>query len=1055
MKHIIRLRWIVLAVWIAAAVLLMWQAPDMAKLVREKGQLTVPDGYPSKIAGEILDKHSSKEKGVESFIVVFHSKEKLTDSQLGEIENTVNRLKNEKDRLNIESVTTHFGDKDLESQLVSKDGKTVMTLLNVKMKGKEVKDVRKPLEQAIHTKDVDAYMTGNSLINEDVVISSEKGLAKTEVITVIFILIVLILVFRSVMAPLIPLLTVGMTYLISQSVVAFLIDRMDFPVSTFTQTFLVAVLFGIGTDYCILLLSRYKEELSDGNEVGTAILNTYKTAGKTVIFSGLAVMVGFASIGFASFKLYQSAVGVAVGVFVLLVALFTLVPFFMATLKKGLFWPVKKDISHSQSRIWGWMGKLSIIRPLIALGIVGILTIPLLISYDGELSFNSLDEIGNEYDSVKAFNIVSDSFGPGEVMPVQIVLENDDSMKNKEYLTIIEMISNKLEKLDHVNKVRAITRPMGDKLEEIYVKKQADEMGKGIEQGTDGINTIKNGLNDASKTLQDNKPQLQEATGSIGKLTDGTKGLQSGIGQLQTALGDIEKGIRSGSSGAARLKEGVKEAQEQALNIQQKNRQLLGGLQAAESGFPKLVEGYNNVSVPLQNALEQLMSLEKPLQELMENHPEIAADPNFQQIQGIIHKAARQVAIAKGTVSALNPELDKVQSGLQKANAGLTELTNGLGQYANGMQLIIDGLGQLQSGMDQAANGQNQVIGKIPEISKGLDQIASGQQQLQTGFGKVSGQLDQLTQGLSDSSTGLAKIGDGLDNAQNYLEDLSKDTNLQQSGINIPDQLLKDEQFQRVFDVYMSKDGKMTTVDVILDTNPYSNPSMKMIHQIEQTVKEETKGTKLENAHVGIGGITSTHRDLETMSNSDYNKTVTYMMIGIVLVLIILLRSLIMPVYLIVSLLLTYYSSIAVTEIIFVDIMGYPGINCETPFFGFVMLMALGVDYSIFLMARFSEYKELDVKTGILLAMKNMGTVIMSAAIILAGTFAAMLPSGVLSMLQIATVVLTGLLFYALIILPLFVPVLISLLGKANWWPFTKRDHSGSDHSSNHHGISQ
>jgi len=189
MKHIVRLRWIVPAVWIAAAVLLMWQAPDMAKLVREKGQLTVPDGYPSKIAGEILDKHSSKEKGVESFIVVFHSEEKLTDSQLGEIENTVNRLKNEKDRLSIESVTTHFGDKDLESQLVSKDGKTVMTLLNVKMKGKEVKDVRKPLEQAIHTKDVDAYMTGNSLINEDVVISSEKGLAKTEVITVIFILI--------------------------------------------------------------------------------------------------------------------------------------------------------------------------------------------------------------------------------------------------------------------------------------------------------------------------------------------------------------------------------------------------------------------------------------------------------------------------------------------------------------------------------------------------------------------------------------------------------------------------------------------------------------------------------------------------------------------------------------------------------------------------------------------------------------------------------------------------------------------------------------------------
>lgn len=1043
MKYIVRLRWIIAVVWIAAAVLLMWQSPDMAKLVREKGQLAVPDGYPSKIAGDILDKHSSKEKGVESFIAVFHKEEKLTDMQLSEIENTVNRLKNEKDGLGIESVVTHFGDKDLEGQLVSKDGKTVMALLHVKLKGKEVKDIRKPIEQAIQTPNVEAYMTGNSLINEDVVISSEKGLAKTEVITVIFILIVLILVFRSVVAPLIPLLTVGITYLISQSVVAFLIDGLDFPVSTFTQTFLVAVLFGIGTDYCILLMSRYKEELSEGHAVGTAIFNTYKTAGKTVLFSGIAVMVGFASIGFASFKLYQSAVGVAVGVFVLLMALYTLVPFFMAAFKKGLFWPVKKDISHSQSRIWGWMGNLSITRPLIALGIVGILTVPLLMNYDGRLSFNSLDEIGDDYDSVKAFNIVSDSFGPGEVMPVQVVLENDDHMKTKEYLTIIEMISNKLEKLEHVNKVRAVTRPMGDKLEEIYVKKQADELGKGIEQGTDGINAIKNGLSDASKKLQDNKPQLEEAADSIGKLTDGTKGLQTGIGQLQTALGEIERGIRSGSSGAAQLKKGVKDAQEQALNIQQQTRKLLGGLQAAESGFPKLVEGYNHVSAPLQDALEQLMSLEKPLQELVKNHPEIALDPNFQQIQGIIQKAARQVAIAKGTVSALNPELAKLQSGLQKASAGLNELTNGLGQYANGMQLIVDGLEQLQTGMDQAANGQNQVIGKIPEISNGLDQITNGQQQLQSGFGDVNGQLDQLTQGLSESSTGLAKIEDGLGSAQNYLDDLSKDTDLQQSGINIPDPLLTDERFQRVFDVYMSKDGKMTTIDVILDTNPYSNPSMKVINQIEQTIKEETAGTKLENAHVGIGGITSTNRDLETMSNSDYNKTVTFMMVGILLVLVILLRSLVMPIYLIASLLLTYYSSMAVTEVIFVNMMGYPGINWATPFFGFVILMALGVDYSIFLMDRFSEYKGRDVKTNILLAMKNMGTVIMSAAIILAGTFAAMLPSGVLSMLQIATVVLTGLLFYALVVLPLFVPVLIRLFGRANWWPFMKR--SGSN----------
>ena len=81
---------------------------------------------------------------------------------------------------------------------------------------------------------------------------------RTELITVIFILVILIVVFRSVVTPWIPLLTIGISYLTAQSVVAYLVEYMDFPLSTFTQIFMVAVMFGIGTDYCILLISRFR-----------------------------------------------------------------------------------------------------------------------------------------------------------------------------------------------------------------------------------------------------------------------------------------------------------------------------------------------------------------------------------------------------------------------------------------------------------------------------------------------------------------------------------------------------------------------------------------------------------------------------------------------------------------------------------------------------------------------------------------------------------------------------------------------------------------------------
>jgi RND superfamily putative drug exporter len=121
-----------------------------------------------------------------------------------------------------------------------------------------------------------------------------------------------------------------------------------------------------------------------------------------------------------------------------------------------------------------------------------------------------------------------------------------------------------------------------------------------------------------------------------------------------------------------------------------------------------------------------------------------------------------------------------------------------------------------------------------------------------------------------------------------------------------------------------------------------------------------------------------------------------------------------------------------------VNILGYDGINWTMPFFGFVLLMALGVDYSIFLMDRFNEYKGTSVNEAILLAMRNMGPVIFSAVIILGGTFAALYPSGVLSLMQIATIVLSGLLLYVFVFLPFFVPVMVKLFGKANWFPFER-----------------
>ncbi|MEH7109240.1 MMPL family transporter, partial [Bacillus sp. JJ1764] len=341
----------------------------------------------------------------------------------------------------------------------------------------------------------------------------------------------------------------------------------------------------------------------------------------------------------------------------------------------------------------------------------------------------------------------------------------------------------------------------------------------------------------------------------------------------------------------------------------------------------------------------------------------------------------------------------------------------------------------LKVGLIKMEEGQGTAVSNLPKFTEGLSGINNGQQQLLTGFQSVGSQISQLSDGLTKSADGLNEVSNGLGSAQDYLSGVSKE---KQTGFYIPQNVIDSEDFAKVMDTYLSKDRKVMTIDVIFNKNPYSNDAIGQIPEINDAVKRAIKNTKLENAKIAIGGVSSMHHDLDTISEGDYSRTVILMLAGISIILMILLRSLIMPIYLIGSLVLTYYTSMSISEMIFINWLGYSGISWAVPFFAFVILVALGIDYSIFLMDRFNEFKDLPVNKAIHEAMKKMGTVIISAAVILGGTFAAMMPSGVLSLLEIATILLIGLALYALVVLPLFVPVMVRTFGGANWWPFKK-----------------
>lgn len=1055
----------ILILWCVVALVLVFNSPSLTKLVSVKGGIQLPNDYSSKISSILKD--NNKFNSNDSYIAVFHSDNGLNDIDKQNIKNTIENLKHDKDSIYIKSIVDSFDTPELKSQLVSDNNKTIMALITIDPKGAQTNVIKKAIDSKLNTPGVSTYLTGEKLIESDVNLAAQSGLNKTQNITVVFIFIVLILLFRSIVTPFVPLLTVGISYLAAQSVVAILANKYNFPLSNYTQIFMICIMFGIGTDYSILLLNRFKAEIAGGKDKYEAVKITYKTAGKTVLSSAIPVFVVFASLNFIGFNLYRSAVAVAIGIVFLIIALFTIFPAVMTILGKNIFWPVKKKISVEENKLWGKLGNFAFSKPIPTLIAILVITIIPILFNNWNESFNNLNEIGNNYSAKKGFNIVADDFGIGKASPVSIYIENDDNMKKPEYIALIEKISNDIENSNKdITSVLSVTRPTGSRLNEIYVNNQAGDVYKGINKANGGLNQIKDGLNTAGNKINSSKSKLKGAEEGTERLQNGTLKTQNGVNELQKALNELVNSINLEHNGATELKDGVDKAKNKLDSLKFSKTEIenaynditgkAGEILDKVSNFNNLIDNNGLVNVNNKQIKDTISSVKNNLNEYLKIHPEAEKDKNFQKFINDLNSLDSNTNNIQGKandnllnkVKDLNSDINYLNNCLKELNNKKTKIINDLNNFNSGIEQVENGLNALDSGLSKSLKGGREISGKVPEISSALSKIAEGQEQIENGFKEFSSQINELSDGLKTGSNGIEEIQNGLRYANGFINDWSN-LSYNLSGICVPVEVFSNSEFRQSLNQYMSSDGKLAVINVITTKNPYSNEAVDAIPKLENVVKNSVKGTHLENANIGVGGIASTTYETKMMAQKDYDKALVFVIIGVSIALVIILRSLVMPIYLMASLILTYFTSISIIQFVVEKIMGYPGISWITSFFGFVVLMALGIDYSIFIMTRFNQDENSDMKTRIVTTMRLMGGVILSAVIILSGTFAALLPSGVLSLVEISMVVLTGIVLYVVVILPLFIPAMVKIFGKANWWPFKvvieKKDNNHTD----------
>ena len=230
-----------------------------------------------------------------------------------------------------------------------------------------------------------------------------------------------------------------------------------------------------------------------------------------------------------------------------------------------------------------------------------------------------------------------------------------------------------------------------------------------------------------------------------------------------------------------------------------------------------------------------------------------------------------------------------------------------------------------------------------------------------------------------------------------------------------------------------STDGTMGTVDVIFEGDPFTPEAFDAVPEMRTSLEDLGPGLS-----ALVGGGSAIQYDFDQAIESDLKLIVPIALLVIAIILAILLRALVAPLVLIASVVLSFLCTLGLSILFIRFVVGDAGLDASIPTFAFIFLVALGIDYTIFLMARVrEEARTYGTREGMLRALSATGPVITSAGVILAGTFSVLMTLPVTFTFDLGFMVALGILLDTFIVRTIMVPAAVELLGDKVWWPST------------------
>jgi len=949
---VIRFRYVFLVGWLAAALVCWLLAPSLEEEGTSDQAAFLPDESESRAAGMLLDEAFPAESAPGQAIVVFSRTGGLTDADRAYIASLPDLLR--RDGLPeelagaISGVVTAEGSPELAPYLMSEDGVAEIAQVNLSVGSFEgttraaVGALRDLLAGSLPD-GLQGSVTGEAGIATDYLGAAMEATDRTTVVTAVLVLIILLIMYRAPLAALAPLLTIGVAWVVARGVLGWL-AQAGWEVTSTLDTFMVVLIFGVGTDYSIFLISRVREELAHG-EWSVATRRAVGRIGAVITASAATVVVGLGSMAIARFGFVRTiGPALAVAIVITLLAGLTLTPAYLGLFGRFLFWPFHRRIQARDARrgAFGGLARLITNRPVAVTAVlvmvlaVAALAMPML-----RADFNLLGELPPDADGGRGYEVVADHFDEGQLSPTHVVLEAPGlDLAAPESLARLLETHQLVAGLPGVGSVSSLVAPAGDGVvpdgfrPSVQLTAMAAEL---VPEGDDQSAALRQLVEgDTEGSIARAAAYLEALGGALPQLTE--------VPEYQASLDDL------GSFGTS-----------------------LGLLRTALRVSTQLsyVAGEVSSAVGAEDPASQLALLQGYLGELAAAYPEVPGTNAFRDAQAALDAMARY---------GVNEQL---------AGRLVSALERLAGQFADRPDAYL--ISTLMS-----SSTQGQMLGQM----------------LQAPLSRLPGEIGALAAQFRT------------------LPDLFLPVGLSGEGEN---------QVAELMGSYLSSDGHVTQVRVVLSEDPYGNEAISLVPGMRSALGEE-EASYGPGARILTGGLTAAYADIQQTIDEDFWRVAAITVAGILVVLVVLLRAIVAPLYLVATVLLSWMASMGLAALLFQGILGHSGVSYFLKLIVFVLLVALGSDYNIFLMSRVREESDrLGIHEGIRVASARTGSVITSAGIILAGTFAAMAVSPLRMLLQIGVTVALGVLIDTFVVRSMLVPAITALLDKWAWWPWHRR----------------